>query len=145
MIMLNMVRLANEVLEPLRMVLDDTPIEPESWVRNPELNVLVKGSKTTQHTGGGAIDFKHREAWNAFDCLGELQVGQRIIYLDGANTPLYLHASIPEQSWVWWEGKKSWKKPNGSYVLQSQICHIIDGKKTFTQYAGKRPAQEMVH
>jgi hypothetical protein len=143
-IMLNMVRLSNEVLEPLRMILDNTPIDPDSWLRNPQLNKIVGGSEDSQHLKGGATDFKHHDAWNAFDALGELGVGQRIIYLDGNNIPIFIHASIPVQSWEWWEGKKAWKKPDGKFKLQSQICY--PAKKLFLPYTGKRPGKvEAVH
>ena len=136
-IAINATRLANEVLEPLRMVLDDTPITVNSWIRTPKINVAVSGSKGSQHLDGLAVDFYHPEMRTAYDALAHLEVGQRIIYLDAKENPLWVHASMPGLDWEWWEGKKSWKKPDGSFVLQSLVCYPNETPKRYIPFTGR--------
>ena len=51
----NMVKLANEVFEPLRAYVGG-PIKINSFYRSPELNKAIGGSTKSQHCNGQAID-----------------------------------------------------------------------------------------
>ena len=51
----NMVKLANEVFEPLRAYVGG-PIKINSFYRSPELNKAIGGSAKSQHCNGQAID-----------------------------------------------------------------------------------------
>lgn len=51
----NMVKLANEVFEPLRAYVGG-PIKINSFYRSPELNKAIGGSSKSQHCHGQAID-----------------------------------------------------------------------------------------
>jgi len=44
-------------LEQVRTMLDNQPILISSWFRSPDLNEAVRGSKTSAHMFGWAIDF----------------------------------------------------------------------------------------
>ena len=44
-------------MEQVRTMLDSKPILISSWFRSPDLNEAVKGSKTSAHMFGWAIDF----------------------------------------------------------------------------------------
>jgi len=51
----NMVKLANEVFEPLRAYVGG-PIKINSFYRSPELNKAIGGSSKSQHCHGQAMD-----------------------------------------------------------------------------------------
>ena len=51
----NMVKLANEVFEPLRAYVGG-PIKINSFYRSPDLNKAIGGSTKSQHCNGQAID-----------------------------------------------------------------------------------------
>ena len=51
----NMVRLAEEVFEPLRAYVGG-PVKINSFYRSPELNKAIGGSSKSQHCNGQAID-----------------------------------------------------------------------------------------
>lgn len=53
----NLKALAENILQPLRDALG-SPINITSGLRVPALNTAVKGSKTSQHTKGEAVDIK---------------------------------------------------------------------------------------
>ena len=53
----NLKALAENILQPLREALK-LPINITSGLRVPALNAAVKGSKTSQHTKGEAVDIK---------------------------------------------------------------------------------------
>lgn len=44
-------------MERIRAALGNVPIKITSWYRSPELNKAIKGSKTSQHILGEAVDF----------------------------------------------------------------------------------------
>lgn len=44
-------------MEAIREILGNKPIAINSWYRNPKLNKLVKGSDTSDHMTGSAVDF----------------------------------------------------------------------------------------
>ena len=50
----NVQRLAEEVLEPLRVLLG--PLHVNSWYRSPEVNEAVGGEKSSYHLQGLAVD-----------------------------------------------------------------------------------------
>jgi len=52
----NMVEAAQQ-LEVVRVLLGNHPIYVDSWFRSPVLNAAVRGSKTSSHLDGWAIDF----------------------------------------------------------------------------------------
>ena len=47
-------------MEAVRAVLGDMPIDTVSWYRSAAVNAAAKGSKTSQHCKGEAVDFKCR-------------------------------------------------------------------------------------
>lgn len=51
----NLTRLVDAILDPLRAAYGK-PIKVNSGYRSPEVNVAVKGSKTSQHVTGEAAD-----------------------------------------------------------------------------------------
>ena len=53
----NMRRVCCRILEPVREHYG-TPIRPSSMFRSPELNKVLKGSRSSQHMYGNAVDFK---------------------------------------------------------------------------------------
>ena len=55
----NLTRLINEVLQPITLLIGELPTISSGY-RCPQLNVAVGGSKTSQHTDGGAVDIVFR-------------------------------------------------------------------------------------
>lgn len=53
----NLKKICVNVLEPLRSLIGDKVIDPTSGFRSKHLNHLLKGSKTSQHLTGEAVDF----------------------------------------------------------------------------------------
>lgn len=45
-------------MERVRSILEDNPIQVTSWYRSPLVNKAVKGSTTSDHLQGYAVDFK---------------------------------------------------------------------------------------
>lgn len=45
-------------MEQVRVLLENQPILINSWYRNPEVNTLVGGSRTSDHMTGYSVDFR---------------------------------------------------------------------------------------
>ena len=95
----HMMTLCKEVLQPLRDWLG-IPIIITSGYRCHALNKIIKGSLTSDHTKGRAVDFvlpddKHKEyAVHAFACLKHKLCFDQLIWEKGnAEAPKWIHVS----------------------------------------------------
>ena len=102
--MKNMIALAEEIFEPLRMWVDG-PIKINSFFRSPELNKAIGGSGKSQHCHGQAIDLDDTfgRATNAemYEFIKENLDFDQIIWEFGDDTnPDWVHVSYvsPEQN-----------------------------------------------
>ena len=102
--MKNMLNIAQEVFEPLRMWVGG-PIKINSFFRSPELNKTIGGSGKSQHCHGQAIDLDDTfgRATNAemFEFIKEHLDFDQIIWEFGDDTnPDWVHVSYvsPEQN-----------------------------------------------
>ncbi len=102
--MKNMVAIAEEVFEPLRMWVGG-PIKINSFFRSPELNKAIGGSGKSQHCHGQAIDLDDTfgRATNAemFEFIKKHLDFDQIIWEFGNDTnPDWVHVSYvsPEQN-----------------------------------------------
>ena len=100
----NMVKIAEEVFEPLRMYVGG-PIKINSFYRSPELNKAIGGSIKSQHCQGQAIDLDDTfgRATNAemFEFVKEhLDFDQMIWEFGNNNNPDWVHVSYvsPQQN-----------------------------------------------
>ena len=100
----NMVAIAEEVFEPLRVWVGG-PIKINSFFRSPELNKAIGGSGKSQHCHGQAIDLDDTfgRATNAemFEFIKEHLDFDQIIWEFGNDTnPDWVHVSYvsPEQN-----------------------------------------------
>ena len=100
----NMVKIAEEVFEPLRMYVGG-PIKINSFYRSPELNKAIGGSTKSQHCQGQAIDLDDTfgRATNAemFEFVKEhLDFDQMIWEFGNNNNPDWVHVSYvsPQQN-----------------------------------------------
>ena len=93
----NMVKLAEEVFEPLRAYVGG-PIKINSFYRSPKLNKAIGGSTKSQHCNGQAIDIDDTfgRATNAemFEFIKENLDFDQIIWEFGDNkNPNWVHVS----------------------------------------------------
>ena len=93
----NMVAIAEEVFEPLRMWVNG-PIKINSFFRSPELNKAIGGSTKSQHCHGQAIDIDDTfgRATNAemFEFIKKhLDFDQIIWEFGDENNPDWVHVS----------------------------------------------------
>ena len=100
----NMVKLANEVFEPLRAYVGG-PIKINSFYRSPELNKAIGGSSKSQHCHGQAMDIDDTfgRCTNAemFEFIREnLDFDQMIWEFGDDNNPDWVHVSYvsPEEN-----------------------------------------------
>ena len=100
----NMVAIAEEVFEPLRMWVGG-PIKINSFFRSPELNKAIGGSTKSQHCHGQAIDLDDTfgRATNAemFEFIKKhLDFDQIIWEFGDDNNPDWVHVSYvsPDQN-----------------------------------------------
>ena len=100
----NMIAIAEEVFEPLRMWVGG-PIKINSFFRSPELNKAIGGSGKSQHCHGQAIDLDDTfgRATNAemYEFIKENLDFDQIIWEFGDDTnPDWVHVSYvsPEQN-----------------------------------------------
>ena len=100
----NMIAIAEEVFEPLRMWVGG-PIKINSFFRSPELNKAIGGSGKSQHCHGQAIDLDDTfgRATNAemFEFIKKhLDFDQIIWEFGDDNNPNWVHVSYvsPEQN-----------------------------------------------
>jgi len=94
---LNMVKIAEEVFEPLRAYVGG-PIKINSFYRSPKLNKAIGGSSKSQHCQGQAIDLDDTfgRATNAemFEFIKEhLDFDQMIWEFGNDNNPNWVHVS----------------------------------------------------
>ena len=93
----NMVKLAEEVFEPLREYANG-PIKINSFFRSPELNKAIGGSVKSQHCHGQAIDiddtFGHKtNAQMYYFIKSELDFDQMIWEFGDNGNPNWVHVS----------------------------------------------------
>ena len=100
----NMVKLANEVFEPLRAYVGG-PIKINSFYRSPELNKAIGGSAKSQHCNGQAIDiddtFGRMTNAEMFNFIREhLDFDQMIWEFGNNDNPDWVHVSYvsPEKN-----------------------------------------------
>lgn len=94
----NLIQMATLILQPLRDAYGK-PIKISSGYRCPKLNVAVKGSKSSQHLKGEAVDLnigveENKKLFNLAKQLmrdGKIKVGQLI---DEKNYS-WIHISLP--------------------------------------------------
>ena len=118
-LMANAITLAEDVLEPLRVILG--PLHINSWYRSPEVNKAVKGAKNSAHLEARAADILPNGSCLdkfklALTLLDELPIDQ--IILEQGRTQ-WIHVAIPER------GQKPRKQalvarigPNGKMVYE---------------------------
>jgi zinc D-Ala-D-Ala carboxypeptidase len=93
----NMITLAEEIFEPLRMWVNG-PIKINSFFRSPELNKAIGGSGKSQHCNGQAIDLDDTfgRATNAemYEFIKKhLDFDQMIWEFGDENNPDWVHVS----------------------------------------------------
>ena len=93
----NMVKLAEEVFEPLRAYVGG-PIKINSFYRSPELNKAIGGSSKSQHCNGQAIDiddtFGRMTNAEMFNFIREnLDYDQMIWEFGNDDNPDWVHVS----------------------------------------------------
>ena len=108
-------KLFNEIVEPIReeylRVQPEGALEISSVYRSAALNKAVKGSKTSQHLVGQAVDMHavlggKRDNFTLFDVIYEMikdttgkykdfHVGQLIWEKGNSNAPQWIHVSLP--------------------------------------------------
>ena len=100
----NMIRLAEEVFEPLRSYTGG-PIKINSFYRSPKLNKAIGGSSKSQHCKGQAIDiddtYGHLTNAEMFDFIKEhLDFDQMIWEFGDEDNPNWVHVSYvsPEKN-----------------------------------------------
>ena len=100
----NIVVTANQLFEPLREGLGSKPIYVSSFYRNPQVNALAGGSKTSQHTKGNAMDldaayFGHHTNREIFDYIRENLEFDKLIWEFGTDDePDWVHVSYVEDA-----------------------------------------------
>lgn len=103
---MNMRILAYAVLEPWRELIG--PLKVTSWFRSPELNVAIKGSKSSQHLSGLAIDVvpvdsdKRTSMRLLYDmALAGLPVDQAIIYWNTNHIHVSTSLTSPRRQFLY--------------------------------------------
>lgn len=92
----NLIKLAKEILQPIRDKFNK-PITITSGFRSEKLNKAVRGSKTSQHLKGEAVDIissNNKELWNLIVSMiknNEIEVGQLI----NEKNLSWIHISLP--------------------------------------------------
>lgn len=116
--------LAKNVFEPLRLHFD-VPIYISSGYRSAELNKKVKGSSSSQHIKGEAIDID-------MDGSGD--------GITNANVFFYIKDNLPYDQLIWEGGND--KSPNWVHVsystsrMRKQVLRMkkVGGKSVYTQF-----------
>ena len=101
----NLQSLCKDILQPIRNAWKK-PIAVTSGFRCKQVNDIVKGSKTSQHLNGEAVDIvtcnysndKLFEKIKKMIEQGEITVGQLIWEKDLQNKPLWIHISLPTKN-----------------------------------------------
>lgn len=107
--------LADNILQPLRNYLG-YEIEVSSGFRGPELNQVVKGSKTSDHCKGKAADIQCKEMRRAF---------------------LYIQNHLPFSELIWEEGndcKPKWIHVSYSNPSQKEVLRKRVGSNTYEKF-----------
>lgn len=103
----NIKRLAENVFEPLREMVSiergiDTPLRISSCFRSPELNKLIGGSPTSDHSHGNALDIDIDGIYDADDLINadlfyiieeKLNFNQLIWEFGTEDNPNWIHVS----------------------------------------------------
>lgn len=88
--------LCENVFEPLRIYLN-TPIKISSGFRSVKLNKMIKGSSTSQHTKGEAMDIKIDA--KGFNFIKEkLDFDQLIWEFGNDDNPQWVHVSFSKRN-----------------------------------------------
>lgn len=100
------------ILQPLRDYIN-TPIHISSWYRSKALNTALKGSFTSQHMKGEAVDFTCKDMASAFEYIRKNLVFDQLIWEKGDDKqPKWIHVSYSRMN----NRKQVLKYTNGSYV-----------------------------
>ena len=108
---------AAEALEDVRTLLGNRSLHVDSWYRCPELNEAVRGSATSAHMSGWAIDFVCAGFGGPLDIVMAIQ----------ASTILF-DQLIQEGTWVHISFDPRMRQ-------QVMTAHFGDGGTTYTQGA----------
>ena len=82
----------NKLYDPIRDQFPDIVLN--SFYRCEILNVLLKGSKTSQHCKGEAIDINHPDAKSVFEWIrANLKFDQIVYEFGDDNQPEWIHVS----------------------------------------------------
>lgn len=104
--------LAIHVLQPVRDEIN-TPISISSWYRSKALNSALKGSSTSQHMKGEAVDFTCKDMAAAFEYIRKNLVFDQLIWEKGNDKqPKWIHVSYSRIR----NRKQVLKYTNGTYV-----------------------------
>ena len=88
--------LCENVFEPLRLYLN-TPIKISSGFRCVQLNKMIKGSSTSQHTKGEAMDIKI-DAKGFYFIKDKLDFDQLIWEFGNDEQPSWVHVSFSKRN-----------------------------------------------
>jgi hypothetical protein len=133
--LVNACRLAWTILEPLRVACGNKTVKVNSWLRCAELNSKIGGSANTQHLDGLAADIvPPGDMWLAYDVLGRLPIGQRIIYLSNSNKPTRIHVSAPGIDWIWDKERRNWRVGR-KRVERDMLCYPDKKPKEYLKYS----------
>lgn len=82
-------------MEAVRQILGNRPLTVTSWYRGPELNKLVGGSSTSQHSKGEAVDFKCLAFGDPRQICKELSKNKELLGYDQLILePTWVHISF---------------------------------------------------
>lgn len=88
---LSVMKYTAERMEAVRDLLGDDPIKINSWFRGPEVNKLVGGVNTSQHSKGEAVDFTAPWFGTPLEVCREIMKHKDILNYDQL---------IYEQTWI---------------------------------------------
>lgn len=93
----NAARLAIYVLEPLRALAGDHPINVSSWFRSMALNKAVGGSDHSYHLFGCAADIwsDHHAPADLAKIVLDSRLGFDEMYVEYGSTSHWLHLAVP--------------------------------------------------
>ena len=87
----NIINVATKVMQPVRDYMGIS-INVNSWFRNPQVNVLAKGSITSSHLKGEAVDFVCNDLLKAFNFIKDNLEFDQLIWEFGR----WIHVSYRE-------------------------------------------------
>lgn len=82
-------------MEMVRQLLGNRPIKVTSWYRSAQLNKIIGGANSSQHTKGEAVDFKCLSFGNARDICKLLSKNKDVLQYDQLILePTWAHISF---------------------------------------------------